>query len=85
MKKLLFMNRLSFIWIAVLLVACMPAIAQSVKKSVFLYAGQSNADGREYVQNLPEYMKVGTAPYAPYTYCFYRKSSAFPAHYPLHP
>ena len=49
MKKLLFMNRLSFIWIAVLLVACMPAIAQSVKKSVFLYAGQSNADGREYV------------------------------------
>ena len=79
MKKLLFMNRLSFIWIAVLFVACMPAIAQSVKKSVFLYAGQSNADGREYVQNLPEYMKVGTAPYAPYTHLKYASICGTPS------
>ena len=42
--------------------------AMAVKKSIFLYAGQSNADGREYVQNLPEYMKTGTSPYCPYTH-----------------
>lgn len=42
--------------------------ASAEKKSVFLYAGQSNADGREYVQNLPDYMKVGTSPYSPYTH-----------------
>ena len=41
---------------------------QAQKKSVFLYAGQSNADGREFVQNLPSYMMVGTAPYNPYTH-----------------
>jgi hypothetical protein len=35
---------------------------------VFIYAGQSNADGREYVQNLPDYMKVGTSPYSPYAH-----------------
>lgn len=38
------------------------------KAPVFIYAGQSNADGREYVQNLPEYMKVGESPYSPYTH-----------------
>ena len=38
------------------------------KAPVFLYAGQSNADGREYVSNLPDYMKVGSSPYSPYTY-----------------
>lgn len=48
-----------------------PAQAQTPKAPVFLYAGQSNADGREYVQNLPDYMKVGTAPYAPYTHLKY--------------
>ncbi len=69
----------------ILLAMMLTAVTVAAQKSVFLYAGQSNADGREYVQNLPEYMKVGTAPYAPCTYCFYRKSSAFPAHYPLHP
>jgi len=37
------------------------------KAPVVIYAGQSNADGREYVQNMPEYMKVGTSPYNPYT------------------
>lgn len=42
--------------------------AMAVKKSVFLYAGQSNADGREYVQNLPDYMKKGSSPYSPYTH-----------------
>lgn len=38
------------------------------KVPVFIYAGQSNADGREYVQNLPDYMKVGSSPYSPYTH-----------------
>ncbi|MBR1932249.1 MAG: hypothetical protein IJ841_01005 [Prevotella sp.] len=45
--------------------------AQTRPASVFLYAGQSNADGREYVQNLPDYMMVGQAPYAPYHYLKY--------------
>ena len=45
--------------------------AQTAKTPVFLYAGQSNADGREFVQNLPDYMKVGTAPYAPYQHLKY--------------
>lgn len=42
--------------------------AQADKVPVFIYAGQSNADGREYVQNLPDYMKVGSSPYSPYTH-----------------
>ncbi len=46
-----------------------PASAQ--KAPVFIYAGQSNADGRENVKNLPDYMKAGTAPYSPYTYLKY--------------
>ncbi len=37
------------------------------KKSVFLYAGQSNADGREYTNNLPAYMMTGgSLPSSPY-------------------
>lgn len=52
---------------------------QAQKKSVFLYAGQSNADGREYVQNLPEYMKVGTSPYNPYTHLKYANVMGAPA------
>ena len=63
MKKL-FVNSL-------FLLAGIMATAQTAKAPVFLYAGQSNADGREFVQNLPDYMKVGTAPYAPYTYLNY--------------
>ena len=58
MKKLL----------SIILVMLMIITASAEKKSVFLYAGQSNADGREYVQNLPDYMKVGTSPYSPYTH-----------------
>ena len=43
--------------------------ATAAKKSVFIYAGQSNADGREYTQNLPEYMKNnGSLPSSPYTH-----------------
>ena len=38
------------------------------KTPVFIYAGQSNADGREFVQNLPDYIKVGESPYSPYTH-----------------
>ena len=39
------------------------------KVPVFLYAGQSNADGREYTQNLPDYMKQGgSLPSSPYTH-----------------
>lgn len=39
------------------------------KKSVFLYAGQSNADGREYTTNLPDYLKnAGSLPSSPYTH-----------------
>lgn len=51
------------------LLLCLHAGAQ--KAPVFLYAGQSNADGREFVQNLPDYMKVGTSPYNPYTHLQY--------------
>ena len=52
-----------------LLIALLPVAGVTAqKKSVFLYAGQSNADGREFVQNLPDYMKQGTSPYSPYTH-----------------
>ena len=54
--------------ISLLLLMLLTLSASAEKKSVFLYAGQSNADGREYVQNLPDYMKVGTSPYSPYTH-----------------
>lgn len=47
-------------------------IAMSVaqqKAPVFIYAGQSNADGREYTSNLPDYMKKnGSLPSSPYTH-----------------
>ena len=39
------------------------------KAPVFLYAGQSNADGREYTTNLPDYMKNnGNLPSSPYSH-----------------
>ena len=39
------------------------------KAPVFLYAGQSNADGREYTSNLPDYMtNGGSLPSSPYTF-----------------
>lgn len=72
MQKTYSTNFLSCIGAAVLCMISVTATAQTSKKSVFLYAGQSNADGREYVQvYLPEYMKVGSAPYAPYTHLKY--------------
>ena len=65
------MKRLSIVLTLLLLYVGMIVKAQDSKAPVFIYAGQSNADGREYVQNLPEYMKVGNAPYAPYTHLQY--------------
>ena len=56
-----------FLFMAMMLTGIALSLAQQ-KASVFIYAGQSNADGREYVQNLPDYMKVGTSPYNPYTH-----------------
>ena len=62
MRKRLF----SFILVAVANLTL--AVAQQ-KAPVFLYAGQSNADGREYTTNLPDYMKNGGAlPSSPYTH-----------------
>ncbi len=55
-------------FIVTMLTAMLFTTASAEKKSVFLYAGQSNADGREYVVNLPSYMKEGTSPYSPYTH-----------------
>lgn len=43
--------------ISLLLFMAMPAGAQ--KRAVFITAGQSNADGREYVTKLPAYLKSG--------------------------
>lgn len=54
-------------------------IVATAKVPVFLYAGQSNADGREYVQNLPDYMKVGTAPYTPYQHLRYASICGAPS------
>ena len=46
--------------------------ASAQKKSVFLYAGQSNADGREYTVNLPDYLKNdGSLPSSPYQHLKY--------------
>jgi len=43
--------------------------ASAEKVPVFIYAGQSNADGREYTQNLPDYMTDnGALPSSPYTH-----------------
>jgi len=55
-----------FLLLSLAIVSAMQVKAEKVP--VFLYAGQSNADGREYVQNLPDYMKVGSSPYSPYTH-----------------
>ena len=50
-----------------LLLSAVTAMAE--KKSVFIYAGQSNADGREYTKNLPDYMlDNGSLPSSPYTH-----------------
>ena len=65
------MKRLFSIVTLIWLTASLLVQAQSSKVPVFIYAGQSNADGREFVQNLPDYMKVGTAPYAPYQHLKY--------------
>ena len=66
-KKIMMRKRLfSFILVAVASLTL--AVAQQ-KAPVFLYAGQSNADGREYTTNLPDYMKNGGAlPSSPYTH-----------------
>lgn len=51
-----------------LLLLSVMAVAQQ-KAPVFLYAGQSNADGREYTNNLPAYMtNNGSLPSSPYTH-----------------
>lgn len=65
------MNHLFKMAALLLSVTFITAKAQTSKAPVFIYAGQSNADGREYVQNLPDYMKVGMAPYAPYNHLRY--------------
>lgn len=44
--------------LAVALAIALPTLAQA-QAPVFLTAGQSNADGREYVSKLPSYMKDG--------------------------
>ena len=73
MKRLL--SIFSLLWLA----AGLSVQAQTAKVPVFLYAGQSNADGREFVQNLPDYMKVGTAPYAPYQHLRYASICGTPS------
>lgn len=52
------------------LVALVLAVTASAEKlPVFVYAGQSNADGREYTKNLPSYMlNNGSLPSSPYTH-----------------
>ena len=51
----------------VLLSGTIPSENPARKHSVFIYAGQSNADGREYTQNLPGYMlDNGSLPSSPY-------------------
>ena len=47
----------------------MTIVVMAEKAPVFIYAGQSNADGREYTSNLPDYLKNnGTLPSSPYTH-----------------
>lgn len=73
-------NMKRFFLIAQLFFAVGMAVqSQTAKVPVFLYAGQSNADGREFVQNLPDYMKVGASPYAPYTYLKYASICGTPS------
>ncbi|MBP5523478.1 MAG: hypothetical protein J6X74_04590 [Bacteroidaceae bacterium] len=53
----------------ILLALMLTAVTVAAQKSVFLYAGQSNADGREFNQNLPAYMmNNGSLPSSPYTH-----------------
>ncbi len=53
----------------ILLAMMLTTMAVAAQKSVFIYAGQSNADGREFTQNLPDYMTDnGSLPSSPYTY-----------------
>lgn len=59
--------RLRFL-LSLLLILSVTSQTQADKVPVFIYAGQSNADGREYVENLPDYMKTGSLPYSPYTH-----------------
>lgn len=50
-----------------LLMAILSVHAEKVP--VFIYAGQSNADGREYTSNLPDYLKNnGSLPSSPYAH-----------------
>ena len=49
--------------------ACLASATAQTPASVFLYAGQSNADGREFTNNLPTYMtNNGSLPSSPYTH-----------------
>ena len=53
----------------ILLALMLTAVTVAAQKGVFLYAGQSNADGREFNQNLPAYMmNNGSLPSSPYTH-----------------
>lgn len=61
------MRKTMFTLLSCLLLSVVTATAE--KKSVFLYAGQSNADGREYTKNLPDYMlDNGNLPSSPYVH-----------------
>ncbi len=63
------MKRLQRFSILISLAVGLTLQAQADKAPVFLYAGQSNADGREYTSNLPDYMTDGGAlPSSPYTH-----------------
>lgn len=66
-KQTTHMKRLSSIFASLALGCVLPAMAQQ-KAPVFLYAGQSNADGREFVQDMPDYMRQGSSPYSPYAH-----------------
>lgn len=59
------MRRFTLLLTTVLM--CLSATAE--KAPVFIYAGQSNADGREYTTNLPDYMTDnGSLPSSPYAH-----------------
>ena len=61
------MKRLLTFFVMLTAVAAL-SLAQE-KVPVFIYAGQSNADGREYTTNLPDYMlDNGSLPSSPYTH-----------------
>lgn len=61
------MKRLLTFFVMLTAVAALSLAQQKVP--VFIYAGQSNADGREYTTNLPDYMlDNGSLPSSPYTH-----------------